>query len=99
MIDNYQQVATFQSLSWQLIWQLGRQVWTGWLGAQHSERAEAIENWFDLIIGVTADVNDDANDQVAPSKLKGPIKAGELGLNRESSSARPSGKTSFDHLA
>ena len=57
-----------------------------------------LENLFDPVNGVTADVN----DQVTPSELrglKGPIKAGELGLNRESSSARPSGKTSFDHLA
>ena len=51
-----------------------------------------LENWFDPVI--TA--------QVTPSELrglKGPIKAGELGLNGESSSARPSGKTSFDPLA
>ena len=57
---------------------------------------------FDPVNGVTADVNDDVNDQVMPSELrglKGPIKAGELGLNGESSSARPSGKTSLDHLA
>ena len=61
-----------------------------------------LENWFDPVIGDTADVNDDVNDQVTPSELRGsraPIKAGELGLNEESSSAWPSGKTSFDHLA
>ena len=51
-----------------------------------------LENWLDPVIMA----------QVMPSELrglKGSIKAGELGLNRESSSARPSGKTSFDHLA
>ena len=60
------------------------------------------ENWFDPVIGVTAYVNDDINDQEKPSEHRGsraPIKAGELGLKGESSSARPSGKTSFDHLA
>ena len=36
-----------------------------------SERPEALENWFDPVIGITADVNDDINAQVMPRQRAG----------------------------
>ena len=47
---------------------------------------------------VTNDVNG-TDDAERAQGLYGPIKAGELGLNGQSSTARPLGKTSFDHLS
>ena len=66
MIDSYQQVAAFQSfvLTARLT---ARSTSLNWLTrSSASERPEALENWFDPVIGITADVNDDINAQVTP---------------------------------
>ena len=67
MIDTYQQVAAFQSfvLTAHLTARSTSLNWSTRSSA--SKRPEPLDNWFDPVIGVTADIN----AQVTPSKLRG----------------------------
>ena len=98
MIGSSREVAALQSLSWQLSWQIvdnsGKVDYELGLSKTRTIR-ELVRSGYD---GVTSDVNGQGDAKRAQG-LKGPKKAGEMELEGESSSARPSGKISFDHLA
>ena len=71
MIGSYQQVAAFQSfvLTARLTARSTSLNWSTRSSA--SDDRKRYINWFDPVIGVTADVNDDVNAQVTPSELRG----------------------------